>query len=266
MAFQLGLTEVQKARDIAERALRTIHIREVEEKANIWIAWMNLEVEFGDEDRVDEVFKQACQVQDPLEIHEKLASIWIDSGKHDKADAIFEKIVGNKTFRASPDVWLNYATFLMDTLKTPLKARSLLSRALQSVPTSEHRLLTAKFAALEFRSPQGDSERGRTIFEGLVAEWPKWTSGWDMWIDLENSKMSHDQDNDGKIGARDKVRALFERAAAQKMKKRRAQYVFKRWLEFEEAEGNEKTAERVKALAKEYVEAQKAKGGEEMEE
>ncbi|KAK1092303.1 rRNA biogenesis protein rrp5, partial [Friedmanniomyces endolithicus] len=80
MAFQLQLSEVQKARDIAERALRTIHIRESEEKANLWIAWMNLEVEYGDEERVEEVFKQACQVQDPLEMHEKLASIYIDSG------------------------------------------------------------------------------------------------------------------------------------------------------------------------------------------
>ena len=267
MAFQLGLSEVQKAREIAERAIRTIHIREVEEKANVWIAWMNLEVEYGDnDDRVEEVFKQACQVQDPLEMHEKLASIYIDSGKHDKADAVFEKIVGNKTFRASPDVWLNYATFLMSTLKAPLRARSLLSRALQSISTNEHRSLTAKFAALEFHSPQGDSERGRTIFEGLVAEWPKWTSGWDMWIDLESSRMSHAIDGDAKNEAVEKVRALFERTAVQKMKKRRAQYVFKRWLEFEEAEGNEKTAERVKALAKDYVEAQMAKGGDDMEE
>lgn len=266
MAFQLGLSEVQKAREIAERAIRTIHIREVEEKANIWIAWMNLEVEYGDDERVEEVFKQACRVQDPLEMHEKLASIYIDSGKHEKADAIFEKIVGNKTFRASPLVWLNYATFLMDTLKAPLRARSLLSRALQSVPTNEHRLLTAKFAALEFRSPQGESERGRTIFEGLVAEWPKWASGWDMWIDLESSRMSHANNDEAKVEGKANVQALFERIASQKMKKRRAQYVFKRWLEFEEAEGNEKTIERVKALASEYVEAQKAKGGDEMEE
>jgi rRNA biogenesis protein RRP5 len=266
MAFQLGLSEIQKARDIAERALRTIHIREVEEKANVWIAWMNLEVEYGDDDRVEEVFRRACQVQDPLEMHEKLASIYIDSGKQDKADAIFEKIVGNKAFRPSPQVWLNYATFLMDNFKAPLKARSLLSRALQSVPTNEHRLLTAKFAALEFRSPQGDSERGRTIFEGLVAEWPKWTSGWDMWIDLESSRMSHAQDADVKAEARDKVRALFDRIVSQKMKKRRAQYIFKRWLAFEETEGDAKSAERVKALAKEYVEAQQAKGKDEMEE
>ena len=78
--------------------------------------------------------------------------------------------------------------------------------------------------------------------------------------------MSHAQDAKAKNGARDQVRSLLERAATQKMKKRRAQYVFKRWLEFEEAEGNEKTADRVKALAKEYVEAQKARISDEMEE
>ncbi|KAF2486083.1 hypothetical protein BDY17DRAFT_290821 [Neohortaea acidophila] len=261
MAFQLQLAEVQKARDIAERALRTIHIRETEEKGNVWIAWLNLEVEYGDDEQAEDVFKRAAGMQDALEMHEKLASIYIDSGKHDKADAMFERIAGNKTFRASPEVWLNYATFLLDTIKEPARARSLLSRALQSVPIGEHRLLTAKFAALEFHSSQGDAERGRTIFEGLVAEWPKWTSGWDMFLDLERARLPHAVSKEAKSEARQKVRALFERMAGQKMKKRRAKFVFKRWLEFEEAEGSGKTVERVKALAKEYVEAQKAKSG-----
>ena len=199
-------------------------------------------------------------------MHEKLASIYIDSGKHDKADATFEQIVANKAFRASPDVWLNYANFLMDTAKALVRARSLLSRALQSVPTNEHRLLTAKFAALEFHSLQGDPERGRTIFEGLVSEWPKWGSGWDMWVDLERARGTHAQGKDTKADAKNRVRALYGRMAGQKMKKRRAKFVFKRWLEFEEAEGDVKSTERVKALAKEYVESQQAKGGDEMEE
>ncbi|KAK3712024.1 rRNA biogenesis protein rrp5 [Vermiconidia calcicola] len=266
MAFQLQLGEMQKAREIAERALRTIHIREVEDKANVWIAWMNLEVEYGDDDHVEDVFKRACQVQDPLEMHEKLASIYIDSGKHEKADAIFERIVGNKAFRARPEVWLNYANFLMDTLKAPARARSLLSRALQSIPTNEHRLLTAKFAALEFRSTQGDAERGRTIFEGLVSEWPKWSSGWDMFVDLERARLAHAKNQEAQAEAKEKVRALYDRIVAQKMKKRRAKFIFKRWLEFEEAEGNEKSVERVKALAKAYVEAQQAQRMDDMEE
>lgn len=265
MAFQLQLGEVQKARDIAERALRTIHIRETGEKMNIWIAWLNLEVAYGDDDRVEEVFKQACQVQDPLEVHEKMASILIDSGKHEKADDVFRKIVGNKTFRASPGVWTNYATFLMTSLRAPARARELLSRALQSVPTNEHRQLTAKFAALEFHSQGGDAERGRTIFEGLISEWPKWSTGWDQWVDLERAQIGRVEGKDAKKEAMEKTRALFERMAQQKMKKRRAKFVFKKWLEFEEKEGGGKQSERVKAMATAYVEKMQA-GGEDEDE
>lgn len=265
MAFQLELSEVQKARDIAERALRTIHIRETEEKLNVWIAWLNLEVAFGDDESVESVFKEACQVQDSLEIHQKLASIYIDSGKLEKADDVFRRIIAVKAFRASSDVWLNYATFLMNNLDAPDRARALLTQSHQSIPASEQRSLTAKFAALEFHSEKGDAERGRTIFEGLITEWPKWSSGWDTWVDLERSRISRLETDEAKKEARDRARALFERMAAQKMKKRRAHYVYKRWLEFEESEGTAKTAERVKALAAEYVQKLQS-GGDDMEE
>ncbi|KAK3680120.1 rRNA biogenesis protein rrp5 [Recurvomyces mirabilis] len=254
MAFQLQLSETQAARDLAERALRTIHIRESEEKGNIWIAWLNLEVEYGDDERVDDVFKQACQVQDPLVMHEKLASILINSGKYGKAEDVFEKMVGNKSFRANGDMWLNYASFLMEKMKNATRARSMLSRALQSVPANEHRLLTAKFAGLEFRSSEGDPERARTIFEGLVTEWPKWSGGWDMWVDLEQSRVAHAEGVEAKNEAREKVQALFERMTRQKMKPRRAKFVFKRWLVYEENHGDAKGRERVEGLARSFVE------------
>ncbi|KAF1826919.1 nucleic acid-binding protein [Dissoconium aciculare CBS 342.82] len=261
MAFQLELSEVQKARDIAERALRSIHIRETEEKANIWIAWLNLEVAYGDDDSVEGVFKEACQLQDSLEMHQKLASIYIDSGKLDKADDIFRRIVATKSFRASPDIWLNYATFLMDSLQAPDRARALLTQSHQSIPKTEQRPLTAKFAALEFHAKHGDPERGRTIFEGLITEWPKWSSGWDTWVDLERARIERAEGNEAKKDAREKSRALFERMAAQKMKKRRALFVFKRWLAFETEHGSSKQAERVKALAAEFVQNLQQGGG-----
>jgi rRNA biogenesis protein RRP5 len=270
MAFQLKLSEVQKARDIAERALRTIHIRETDEKMTVWIAWLNLEVEYGDDESVEEVFKQACQVQDSLEMHERLASIYIDSGRHAKAEGVFERIIGNKAFRASPDVWVNYATFLFNSLHQPDRARDLLakgSKVWQSVPGTEHRALTSKFGALEFRSEHGNPERGRTIFENLLAEWPKWSSGWDMWVDLERSRVTSGKlSGEQKQEAMDKTRALYERLSRQKMKKRRAKFVFKKWLEFEEAHGNGKSQERVKVLAREYVEKLNEKAGAEEDE
>jgi rRNA biogenesis protein RRP5 len=84
MAFELGLGEVDKARAIADRALKTINIREEDEKLNIWIAWLNLENTYGADDAaVDEVFSRACEYNDKEDMHERMASIFIESGKHE---------------------------------------------------------------------------------------------------------------------------------------------------------------------------------------
>jgi rRNA biogenesis protein RRP5 len=82
MAFQLSLSEVDKARELAERALRTIHMREEEQKLNVWVAWLNLENAYGTEESLEAVFEKACQHGDKKEMYERLASIYIDSGKH----------------------------------------------------------------------------------------------------------------------------------------------------------------------------------------
>lgn len=83
MAFQLELGEVDKAREIAERALRTITIGQDAEKLNIWIALLNLENTYGDNDSLDDVFKRACQYNDTQEVYERLISIYIQSGKNE---------------------------------------------------------------------------------------------------------------------------------------------------------------------------------------
>jgi rRNA biogenesis protein RRP5 len=83
MAFQMQLSELGKARDVAERAIKSINIREETEKMNVWIALLNLENTYGSDETVEEAFKRACQYNDAQEIHERLTSIYIQSGKHD---------------------------------------------------------------------------------------------------------------------------------------------------------------------------------------
>ncbi|KAI4197457.1 MAG: hypothetical protein LQ350_005896 [Teloschistes chrysophthalmus] len=83
MASQLQLNETERAREIGERALRTIHIREQDEKLNVWVAMLNLENTYGTDESLDEVFKRACQYCDSLDIHERLISIYIQSGKNE---------------------------------------------------------------------------------------------------------------------------------------------------------------------------------------
>nr|KAJ0185666.1 hypothetical protein LSAT_V11C900465220 [Lactuca sativa] len=63
MAFFLSLNEVEKARSMAERALKTINIREKSEKQNVWVAYFNLENEYESplEDAVVKIFQRALQ-------------------------------------------------------------------------------------------------------------------------------------------------------------------------------------------------------------
>ena len=243
MAFHLQTGEVATARAIAERALKTIHINEQDEKLNVWVALLNLENTYGSEESLDEVFKRACQYNDSENIHERLISIYIQSGQPRKADDLFQAALKKHT--QTPALWLNYATFLMSTQNAPDRARALLPRALQALPPHTHLNLTHKFAQLEFNSPNGDAERGRTVFETLLSQWPKRLDLWNVLLDLEMKK-----------GDGERVRGLFERVTGEdmKLKPRKAKYFFKRWLGFEEKAGDRKSAERVKALAAEYVE------------
>ena len=142
-----------------------------------------------------------------------------------------------------PRFWINYATFLMTTINEPQRARSLLQRATQSVHPRHHRDLTSKFGALEFKSANGDSERGRTIFEGLLSTFPKRYDLWDIFIALELAK-----------GEVENARALYDRLGQHKMKGSKAKAMFKRWLDFEEKHGSNESVEQVKRKAAEYVE------------
>ncbi|ORY15336.1 rRNA biogenesis protein-like protein RRP5 [Clohesyomyces aquaticus] len=253
MVFQRELNEIEKARQIARRALATMNPREEKERLDVWTALLHLENDFSNDDIVGEVFKEACQFNDAREMHERMIKIYISSAKPARADSIYQAMIKNKSFTPDPQLWLSYAAFLMSTIQPPsqARARALLPRATQSVPESQHRYLTSKFAALEFKLPNGDSERGRTIFEGLVSAWPNKGDIWDMYLALE---ISH--------GGENNVRDLFERMTKGKLKKRRGETLFKKWRGWEETVGNAKGAERVTALERAWVERREGEGEE----
>lgn len=81
MSFQLPLSEVDKAREIARRAIRTINFREEKERLNVWIALLNLENVYGSDESLEAIFKEAARANDTKTIHLRLASIFDQSNK-----------------------------------------------------------------------------------------------------------------------------------------------------------------------------------------
>ncbi|KAL8934717.1 MAG: hypothetical protein Q9216_005767 [Gyalolechia sp. 2 TL-2023] len=256
MAFHLQLSEVDKAREIAERALRTIHIQEQDDKLNVWVALLNLENTYGTEETLDETFKRACQHCDGLDMSERLISIFIQSGQHDRADALLTSTLSKYSSSSSPSLYLNAATFYLTTMNQRARAHALLPRAMQSLPVYTHADLTKQFALLEFSSPNGDPERGRTLFENLLS-----TVGsrkldlWSVYVDAE-VKRGGEGKNTGAVGGEDaeRVRGLFERVSKMSgWKARQMKFWFGKWASWEKKIGDETGRKRVEGLAEEWV-------------
>lgn len=238
MSFQLQLSEIEKAREIGERALKTINYREEQEKLNIWIALLNLENTFGTEETLEDVFKRANEYMEPLVIHQKMVSIYILSEKYAKAEALF-KVMCKKFGKSSTSIWVSYGSFLLGRGENE-KAHEVLANALNVLPKRDHIEVVRKFAQLEFTI--GDPEQGRTLFEGLIADVPKRIDLWNVYIDQEMKK------NEKK-----KVEDLFERVFTKKVTRKQAKFFFAKWLAFEEKCDDGKAVDYVKAKAQEFV-------------
>ncbi|OBA19753.1 hypothetical protein METBIDRAFT_32824 [Metschnikowia bicuspidata var. bicuspidata NRRL YB-4993] len=248
MSFQLQLSEIDKSREIAERALKTINYREEQEKMNIWIAILNLENTFGTDESLAEAFQRSVQYMDSLIMHQKLIGIYVLSEKFEKAEELFRVMC--KKFSQNVAVWVQCGSFYMDRDMLD-QSHEVLARALQSLPKRDHIDVVRKFGQLEFA--KGDPEQGRSLFEGLITDAPKRTDLWNVYIDQEI-----------KTGDRAKVEALFERVVTKKLSRKQAKFFFSKWLSFEAEAGDEQAVARVKALAVEFVQKQ-AKDEEEEE-
>lgn len=101
-----------------------------------------------------------------------------------------------------------------------------------------------KFAQFEYR--HGDPERGRTFFESVIANYPKRSDIWSIYITMEINGIYTEQ-----------ARRLFERVVQYKFSSKKMKVFFKKWLEFEKGfpETCVEGVEKVKNLARAYVES-----------
>ncbi|XP_067297092.1 protein RRP5 homolog [Pseudorasbora parva] len=242
MAFHLQATEIEQARAVAERALKTISFREEQEKLNVWVAMLNLENMYGTQDSLQKIFERAIQYCEPLPVYQQLADIYAKSDKIKEAESLYKSMV--KRFKQEKAVYLSYGTFLLRQRRSD-DANALLQRALQSLSSKEHVDLIAKFARLEFQ--YGNTEKGKSMFDKVLSTYPKRTDLWSVFIDL---MVKH--------GSQKEVRELFDRVIHLSVSVKKIKFFFKRYLEYEKTNGTPETIQRVKQKAVEYVESKGA--------
>lgn len=248
MGFQLSLSEYEKAREIGERALKTINYREEQEKLNIYTALLNLELAVGTDDSLDEVFKRSCQYMEPFVMHQRLVSIYLakgeESGDYEKAEELY-KVMLKKFGSSNVSVWIAYGALLLEKKNDSEGAHEILAKALQVLPKRDNVEVVRKFAQLEFN--KGDPEQGRSLFEGLLADVPKRIDLWNVYIDQEMKIARENVEN------KKKVEELFERVITKKLTRKQAKFFFGKWLAFEELNEDNKAVEYVKSKAAEFA-------------
>ncbi|KAG8983815.1 rRNA biogenesis protein rrp5, partial [Tulasnella sp. 427] len=212
MAFQLQLSEIDKARDIGRRALETINFREEQEKMNVWVALLNLEIAYGTPESVQSVFAEAARANDGKAIHLRMASLLDEAGRHEEAEEMSQRTA--KKFGSSSKVWTLFGEYYLRNGKAE-DARDLLPRSFKSLEKRKHVKTVTKFAQMEYKL--GDPERGRTIFEGIVSTHAKRFDLWLVYIDHEASQ-----------GNIDSIRIILERLLRQNLSSKKAKAAFKR--------------------------------------
>lgn len=182
-------------------------------------------------------------MNDNLKIYLQLIEIYKNQEKFDMIEPIFKKLC--KKYHESLEIWSAYIEFLFEVQAkgdfTPPK--TILQRGLQALPKSLHINIISKYGMLEYKA--GQAESGRTMFEGIVTNYPRRMDIWSVYMDTEV-----------KYGQALQARHLFERCLSLpdiRKKPRSMKLVFRKYMEFEQAQGSQKKLDALRQRVEEYL-------------
>jgi len=237
MALHLSLADVDAARAVAERALKAINFRMEDEKYNVFVAYLNLEHDFGDNNSLNTVFKRAIQESKGKYLHLNLADVYEKSDNLAGAEDMYSKAL--KKYKYSKKVWMAFQHFCLRHDKAD-QAKALLARSMQSLSRHKHIEVLTKYALAEF--DVGSIDRGRVVFEELVSSYPKRTDLLHIYVDKEI-----------KMGYIPQARHLFKRMCSNKLNVHNMKAVLKKFLEFEKKHGDNDGVEFVLSQARDFA-------------
>ena len=259
-AFHVSVGAHDEARAVAERALKAIPASDQDEKMNVWVMYLNLEHAHGKpnpRDAVAKLFARACAVANPKKLHLALAGTHERGGDFEAQTALLA--AATKKFSQSAKVWIAHARAAIlakerqskknarenvDVSVDPDAVKKALDRASQSLPKRKVVKVLVQVALVEIR--EGSRERGRSVFESVLRNYPRRTDIWSTYVDQEIKMFAESGDPE-------RCRGLLERATHLELNPKAMKFLFKRYLDFERKVGDAKRVEHVKERAMQYV-------------
>ena len=288
VAHLLSLGEADRARAALAQALDAIALEATADRFNIWVAALNLEATSpsasstaSSEDRAAAVmtlFRKAARHTDAKKLHLALVPILERAGLG-TAVVASAAAAATKAFPVSCKVWLARHAAALRAGDAPAAAAALRAATVGghdgkgALPPRKHVKFLSRAAVAEFKNSNsaecensgGSSERGRELFEKLLAAAPKRLDLWAQYIDQEvglalagtGKKRKRDgaEKKDEKASKPDprRVRALFARGTALDLPPKKMKFLFRRALEFEKRLGDDAGADKVREAARAYV-------------
>lgn len=272
-AHLVGLSKIDEARNVLEEALRTLGVRELQERVNVWTAYLNLENLHGTAESLESVFNRALLNSDNQRmVYERLAHIFKATKKRDQLLQLCRTMTGR--FGSEPSVWELLGKAYIDQDKREALRKTV--RMIQSSPQlkmADKTLVLQHLAVYEYRvaattgssssssssaaASGGQAVHGRALFETLVSQKAKRSDVWSVYIDQELGLLAR---KDPAVSVKD-VRKLFQRATSVQLPPHAMKQLMGRFLKFEQQHGTAADAERVKQAAQRYVSDRLAAAG-----
>ncbi|KAK1442092.1 programmed cell death protein 11 pre-rRNA processing protein rrp5 [Babesia gibsoni] len=252
MAFHLKNGSLEGARQVVRRGLERIDFREMLERQNLWVAYLNMECLFGD--KVKEVFQESLRFNKPKVMYLKMLNIFIKSKRLEDAVEVCKMAI--KKLGTSKKIWNAYLRLLYQHVGDFNEAREVYSKCMSRIPKHKSVYMTTSTALLEYKYASVD--RGQMMFENLLLENPKRMDIWMQYI-CAHIKFHLNDDSKKQSESFRAIRNLFERIITLDLKPKKMKVIFQKWLDFECNHGNEKSKQRVQQKALEYVESVEAR-------
>jgi rRNA biogenesis protein RRP5 len=227
-AFALDQFGVERARSVFEQACKQVSQVELREKLNVYLAWMNLESHFGDENSFEQATAKALTVNENSPVLRHKALKFLQKGKLEDCEEILR-------YRCRKDsknlkTWEDLLKFYLQSLKDEEKFDECYKKALQSLKDS----LDLKKITAGLYYENGEYEKGKTIMENLINEKPKRSDFWIFFIQREE-----------KAGNLEMVRDLYERVLYKKLSPSSFRQISKSYHEFELKHGHPEKANEI---------------------